>query len=266
MSDPVEAHIKELRDSGYSPATLRARVQVLITLPDLEDMDRETTREWWESRKVKLDGTPKALASLSSEASHARAFWKWCRAEGLLDHNPGDWIPAIRQKKTKAVAVSEADLYRAMTDAPDDIRRMIALAAMAGLRSAEIAVVTWEDIHRDTGTLRVSLGKGAKDRDITLSGGLLAELGDPGTGPIVGREMTAKSVSAALGRYLRSKGIDYSAHKLRARFITRFIAATGDAVAAAELAGHSDLTSILRYAVPNSDTMRRGVEAAGRIG
>ena len=94
----------------------------------------------------------------------------------------------------------------------------------------------------------------------------LVELGEPGAGPIVGKAMTAKAVSAALGRYLRAHGSDFTAHKLRARYLTRFLAATGDAVAAAQVAGHSDLSSITRYAVASSDTMRRGAEAAGRIG
>ena len=89
---------------------------------------------------------------------------------------------------------------------------------------------------------------------------------EPGEGPIVGKAMTAKAVSAALGRYLRAHGSDFTAHKLRARYLTRFLAATGDAVAAAQVAGHSDLSSITRYAVASSDTMRRGAEAAGRIG
>ena len=134
------------------------------------------------------------------------------------------------------------------------------------MRSAEIAAVTWADIDRDNGVLWGREGKGRKDRSVPLSAGLLAELGEPGEGPIVGKAMNAKAVSAARGRYLRAHGSDFTAHKLRARYLTRFLAATGDAVAAAQVAGHSDLSSITRYAVASSDTMRRGAEAAGRIG
>ena len=122
------------------------------------------------------------------------------------------------------------------------------------------------DIDRDNGVLWVREGKGRKDRSVPLSAGLLAELGEPGDGPIVGKAMNAKAVSAALGRYLRGHGSNFTAHKLRARYLTRFLAATGDAVAAAQVAGHSDLSSITRYAVASSDTMRRGAEAAGRVG
>src|SRR5690606_27037707 len=106
-------------------------------------------------------------------------------------------------------------------------------------------------------------GKGSKDRSVPLSAGLLGALGDPGEGRIIGRVMTGKAVSMALGRYLRSRGVDYTAHKLRARYLTRFVAATGDLAAAAEVAGHADLSSIGRYVVASSDTMRRGAEAAG---
>lgn len=49
--------------------------------------------------------------------------------------------------------------------------------------------------------------------------------------------------------------------------LTTAAADTGLAVVApAEMLGHSDLSSIGRYVIASSDTMRRGAEAAGRIG
>lgn len=266
MTDPIEAHLEWLRNQRYSDATLTARAKVLLTLPDLADCSRHNVQDWWAQRQVKDDGKRRAASSLSGEASHAREFWRWCMGQGLIDRNPADYLPKVRQKKTMAVTVTEGDLNRAITEASDDMRRMIALASMAGLRSSEIAAVTWSDIDRDNGVLWVREGKGGKDRSVPLSAGLLAQLGDPSDGPICGKPMTGKAVSAAIGRYLRSKGVDYSAHKLRARYATRFLAATGDAVAAAKALGHADLSTILRYAVASSDTMRLGAEAAGRIG
>lgn len=264
--DPVEAHLAELVAARYSAAATTARRRVLMTLPDPLGMTRESTQAWWESRQIRPDGMPRAATSLAGEVSHAREFWKWAMRQGLMDRNPADWLPRVRQVKTMAVVVPEGDLHHAMRDATPSMRRMLALAALAGLRSAEIGRVTWEDIDRTNGVLWVRGGKGGKDRSVPLSGGLLAELGDPGTGPIVGKRMTGKAVSAAVGRHLRAHGSDYTAHKLRARYATRFLAATGDVMAAAEVLGHADLSSITRYAVASSDTMRRGAEAAGRIG
>lgn len=267
MSDPIEAHLNELRQSRRSDALLRERERVLRTIPgDPLILTRATTRAWWDSRQVLEDGSSRAASSLSQEASHLRRFCKWAMREDLVAYNAADWLPDIRVTKHQPRPVPEADLYRAVRAAPDDIRKMLALGGLAGLRSAEIAVINWSDIDRGNGVLWVREGKGGKDRSVPLSSGLLAELGDPGEGRIIGKIMTGKAVSQAIGRYLRSCGVDYTAHKLRARYATRFLAATGDLAAAAEALGHSDLSSISRYVIASSDTMRRGAEAAGRIG
>jgi integrase/recombinase XerC len=264
---PVEQHLADLERDRYSDSTVSIRRRVLATIDDPLNMDREKTQAWWQTRQTKPDGTPRAASSLSSEGAHAREFWRWAMRQGLMERNPADWLPKVRQKKTMAVVVPEGDLYTAMKDAEPPMRRMLALASMAGLRSAEIGVVKWTDIDRTNGVLWVREGKGGKDRSVPLSSGLLAELGDPEpVGLIIGRQMSPKAVSMAVGRYLRAHGSDYTAHKLRARYATRFLAATGDVVAAAEVLGHADLSSITRYAVASSDTMRRGAEAAGRIG
>ena len=265
-ADPIRDHLLHLRRDRYSHATIAERARILRTLPDPIGMDREATQAWWETRQTRADGSPRAASSLSGEASHVREFWRWCRRNDLLNHNPADWLPKVRQSKTMAVSVSEADLYVIIQDADPHMRRMIALAAMAGLRSSEVAGVRWEDVDRANGVLWVRGGKGGKDRSVPLSAGLLAELGTPASGPIIGRPMTAKAVSMAIGRHMRAHDVDLTAHKLRARYATRFIAATGDAVAAAKVLGHSDLSSILRSAVASGDTMRRGAAAAGRIG
>lgn len=266
MDDPIEQHLDSLVSSGYSNGTLLARRRVLATLPAPLGMTRESTQEWWESRRTRANGAPRAPVSRSGEASHCREFWRWAMRQGLIDRNPADWLPRMRLGQTMAVSVPEGDLYRLLRDAPPRTRQMIVLAGLSGLRSAEVAAIRWEDIDHANGILWVRQGKGSKDRSVPLSAGLLAELGEPGTGPIVGKAMTGKAVSAAIGRYMRARGVDLTAHKLRARYATRFLAATGDAVATAEVLGHADLSSIRRYAVASSDTKRRGAEAAGRVG
>lgn len=270
MPDVLELHLAELRQSRRSDALLRERERTIRTIPgDPLALTRATTRAWWDTRQIRetqRGPEPRADSSLSQEASHLRRFYRWAMREGLVDHNAADWLPDIRVKRHSPRPVQEADLYRAMQEAPGSMRRMIALGAMAGLRSAEIAKITWDDVDNGNGVLWVRDGKGGKDRSVPLSSGLLAELGQPGEGHIIGPDMTPKAVSQAIGRYLRSKHVDYTAHKLRARYATRFLSATGDLAAAAEALGHSDLSSISRYVIASSDTMRRGAEAAGRIG
>ena len=267
MADAIQDHLDDLKRSRYSRAALNARERLLRSIPgDILTADREAIQEWWKGRQERADGELRAASSLSQEASHLRSFGRWAMMQGLSERNPADWIPKIRQKHAAPTPVTEEGLWRAVHEAPEDMRRMIALGAMAGLRAAEIAAIQWSDLDPGNGVLWVREGKGGKDRSVPLSAGLLAELGHPGEGPIIGKRMTAKAVSQAIGRYLRSRGVDYTAHKLRARYATRFLAATGDLAAAAEALGHSDLSSIGRYVIASSDTMRRGAEAAGRIG
>lgn len=267
-TDAIRDHIEDLRRSRYSRAALTARERLLRTIPgDPLTADRETIQTWWRTRQNRRDGQERAASSLSQDASHLRAFGRWAMMQGLAEHNPADWLPRVRQKRPAPNPVTEAALFRAVEAAPEEMRRILALGAMAGLRAAEIAAVRWSDLDPGNGVLWVREGKGNKDRSVPLSAGLMAQLGDVGTeGRIVGRDMTAKAVSQAVGRYMRSHGLNYTAHKLRARYATRFLAATGDLAAAAEALGHSDLTSIGRYVIASSDTMRRGAEAAGRIG
>ena len=267
MADAIQDHLDDLKRSRYSRAALNARERLLRSIPgDILTADREAVQEWWRGRQERADGELRAASSLSQEASHLRSFGRWAMMQGLSERNPADWIPKIRQKHAAPTPVTEEGLWRAVHEAPEDMRRMIALGAMAGLRAAEIAAIQWSDLDQGNGVLWVREGKGGKDRSEPRSAGLHAEDGHPGEGPLIGKRMTAKAVSQAIGRYLRSRGVDYTAHKLRARYATRFLAATGDLAAAAEALGHSDLSSIGRYVIASSDTMRRGAEAAGRIG
>lgn len=268
MEDHISEHIEALRKSRHSQATITERERILHTLPKSPlEMTRDEMHEWWDGRLTRPDGMPRATSSLSQEQSHIRRFFRWAMREGLVNHNAADWLPDdLRTSKPAVKPVQEGDLFKLMDDAPESMRRMIALAAMAGLRAVEVAAVRWEDIDRANGVLWIAISKGNKGRSVPLSSGLLASLGEPGVGLIIGKAMTAKAVSQAIGRYMRSKGVDFTAHKLRARYATRFLEATGDLKAAADALGHADLTSIGRYVVASSDTMRRGAEAAGRIG
>ena len=267
MTDPIADHLADLRRSRYSRSALDTRERVLRSLPaPVLDVTREQVQEWWRGRGTRADGQERAASSLSQDASHVRAFFRWAMQQGLTERNAADWLPRVRQKRPAATPVPEGDLHRLVQNAPDDMRRAIALAAMAGLRSAEIAMIEWGDLDPGNGVLWVREGKGSKGRSVPLSAGLMAELGSGESGPIIGRTLTAKALSQWIGRYMRTRGVDYTAHKLRARYATRFLAATGDLKAAADALGHSDLSSISRYVVASSDTMRRGAEAAGRIG
>jgi integrase/recombinase XerC len=262
----LDDYLATLERDRYSRATIDARRRILATMPGLLDATREQIQAWWETRQRRDDGELRAASSLAQETSHVRAFYRWAMQQGLVEHNAADWLPKVRTSSRSPKPVQEGDLFELLREAQPPMRQMIALAAMAGLRAAEIGAVRWEDIDRAAGILWVRQGKGRKDRSVPLSSGLLVELGDPREGHIIGRPMTGAAVSIAIKRYFDLCGIDSSAHKLRARYATRFLAATGDLVATAAAMGHSSVATTAMYAIASSDTMRRGAEACGRVG
>lgn len=269
-TDPVTQWLKDLDRDRYSHATITARRRLLATISDPLTIDHPGIEAWWNSRQTTHTGERRTASSLIGEASHLRTFYRWAMQHDLIGHNPADWLPKIRSSTTTATTIREGDLHRAIRNATPNMARMLVLGAMAGLRSAEIGAVTWADIDPDAGVLHVRQGKGGKDRTVPLSSNLLAQLGDPSDGLIInsstGRPMSAKAVSASIGRYLRTQGSDCTAHKLRARYATRFHDATGDLVATAKVLGHASVATTQHYVVASSDTMRKGAEACGRIG
>lgn len=265
MGDSVEDHLADLARDRYSPNTVRARAAILATIPNPLTIDRPGILEWWETRQQRRGGTLKAASSLAVEQSHVRAFYAWAFSAGRIDHNPGQWIPRARQRKAQPRPTREADYARLVRAADPPMRRMLALGGMAGLRCAEIAALDWTDVDSDRGLIWVRNGKGGKDRSVPLTADLAAILGPPASGPVIGCHVSPKAASARISRYLRANGVESTAHKLRARYATRFLESTGDLRATATVLGHSSVSTSERYTVASSDVMRRGAEAAGRL-
>ena len=241
MTDVVHLHIEHLTRARYSGSTLRERERVLRTLPGdpLALSPARLRKHGGRPARRSPAASKDPAASLSQEASHVRRFYRWAMQQGLTDRNPADWLPDVRQKRPAATPVPEGDLHRLVQNAPDDMRRAIALVAMAGLRSAEIAMIEWGDLDPGTascGSGRARAARGGPSPVCRPHG--RARSGE--SGPIIGRTLTAKALSQWIGRYMRTRGVDYTAHKLRARYATRFLAATGDLKAAADALGHSD--------------------------
>ena len=178
---------------------------------------------------------------------------------------PGRLAPRRPPEATSRHPVPEGDLHRLVQNAPDDMRRAIALASNGGLRSAEIAMIEWGDLDPGTASCGSGRAKGSKGRSVTVCrphgrARVRRERSDHRTHP------DRQGLSQWIGRYMRTRGVDYTAHKLRARYATRFLAATGDLKAAAPTHSATRTCRASRYVVASSDTMRRGAEAAGRIG
>jgi integrase/recombinase XerD len=193
-------------------------------------------------------GTFASPATRRAYRSDLMAYYTWAAKRGLSS-NPVLAVDGIRVPKTLPRPVPASHLQAVLKSAPRDVRVMIALAAFAGLRRAEIAALDAADVDllSEPPTLAVRAGKGNKDRIIPVHPDLASVLATaPRHGPVVG--VTASTVGHRVADHLRKVGIEATAHQLRHTFGTELARATdGNVILIATLMGHADISTSMGY-------------------
>lgn len=226
--------------------------------------------EWLEDRgSGLLTATPQQLrdwrASLTVEGNSVltyvtgvRSFYRWAQLTERLIVDPTVDIPLPKRRKGRPRPISDHLLRHAIVNAPKRIRPWLILAALAGLRCAEIAGLCREDLL-DTADQPVIMvmGKGGKERIVPLSPQIWGELvtyGLPKFGPVFLRRdgqhgpNSPKMVSQLANAYLRSIGVKETLHQLRHRFATKAFGVGKDLRVVQELLGHASPTTTAVYA------------------
>lgn len=192
-------------------------------------------------------GTHPSAATRRAYRSDLMAFYTWAAKRDLCV-NPVLKTDPIRVPNTLPRPVPASYLPAVLAAATPDVRLMIALAAYAGLRVAEIASLDASDIDltSDAPTIAVRCGKGSKDRIVPVHPNLAVMLQGLRPGSVIG--VSAQTVGHKIGQHLRSLGIEATAHKLRHTFGTELARATeGNIVLVANLMGHGDVSTSMRY-------------------
>lgn len=271
MTDLVTLHIEAWKRLRRQPSTLAERERILRALPcKPESLTREIFDPWWIGRQMRDDGELKAARSVAADLSHLKTFYKWMVGEGhiMIDpvaHAKSPSLPKSRPRPTK-----EPDLAIAIKSANPMVARMLALAAFAGLRSAEISHLDWDDIDLSSRMLWVRHGKGDKDRSVPIGVALAAYLGTAETGAVItspgGKPLSAKAVSSRINRHMRSLGLNTTAHKLRARYATTALEKSGNLILVKELLGHTSVATTQLYLLASNSEARALADAVGEIG
>lgn len=252
---------------GRRPRTIEScaaalRRMTTETGSPLDATTREQVQAWIDARN--------APATKRVYLAHARGFYGWALDEGLLTIDPTRRVHAPKIPKREPHPMPEFDLARAMKDAPPDVRAWMMLAAEAGLRACEIALVRGEHvIEYPTPRLFLPETKGGGEASVPLSDSLLAELKRwPERGPLWGEGLTYAEVSRRVSQHLRSHNISrqYRLHSLRHRFATMVYATNGhDLRETQELLRHASPATTAVYAAIDPSKSRATVNALPRI-
>lgn len=246
----VSAHLRHLELAGHPATTVYARARALARLraalgvPLLEATGAQLAA-WREALTVAPD-------TVGDYVSHARQFYAWAADAGLLEGgNPASRLPIPPASRRLPRPISDSDLFAGVAGAPARIRPWLVLAAWAGLRAKEIALLRRECVLETARPPALLIAhdatKGRGERVVSLCPfalDALLEAGLPGSGWVFrrldgGRGPNRPSrISQKANRYLHEMGISATLHQCRHRFGTELYRVTKDLRLVQEQMGH----------------------------
>lgn len=256
----VQRHLDWVRILGRSPKTLHNRENTLRRL-DRFLRNKDILKATSDDLEAFLGQPSKIASTRAVDGSHLRQFYKWAVAKGHVRQDPAALLPVPKKPGRLPRPTPIPDAATAIALAPPEMKLILSLACMAGLRADEIARLRGTDVlwDYDPPLLHVR-GKGDKDRRVPVPPQLAELLADwHRTGPLIRyrdpkrqhEHLPAVNISQRANHYLYSLGLN-SVHKLRHTAGTWFYEASGyDLLLTAQFLGHSSVTSTQMYAKVN---------------
>jgi len=130
-----------------------------------------------------LDGTDAAPRTIRNIRQTASALFKFAEARGYIarGENPVTATEKIKTKDTKAIDIFTPDeLARLLAAAPNSFKPVLAIQAFAGLRSAEVMRLDWQNVKLGRGHIEITAAnaKTASRRIVPILPNLAAWLKD----------------------------------------------------------------------------------------
>ena len=251
-------------DRNRSPRTIDRYKATLASLAQTCDPATATIAQveaWWQSR---LDQAP---ATRANELACLRSFYKWATR---FDHRPDDPTrrldyPKVNIRQPRPAGKSDLDrLLGELTENTPDLRRAIALGALAGLRVSEAAALDWSTIDEEQRLIYVT-GKGSKERMVPISAVLwdllLPEMAAGNVVTAGGRAYAGDTLQRRINRLMKAAGLGHTYHDLRKRGATLALSRTKNPVAVAQVFGWESLQTAQHYARFDDDVLRQIADA-----
>lgn len=255
----IDAYIEHMRRSGATQATLEGRYEILHRLnrelpygigqTSTEELSRWLYRDEW-STNTKATYW-RAIRSFYIFAADPRDPW--------LDGNPTNDMQVVNTVKGVPRPVTDAELQRILTEAPEPILTWAKLAAYQGLRCVEISRLDREHITEDK--LIVVRGKGDKSRVHDTDPIVWEAVRDRPRGPIAvidGERLSPFEVSLISAHHFRRqmKMPGVSMHRLRHWLGCTLQRENKDIRVTQAALGHESLASTQIYTMGNVDQQR----------
>ncbi|MFA5258415.1 MAG: site-specific tyrosine recombinase/integron integrase, partial [Opitutales bacterium] len=245
-------------------------------LTDLSGVTQVYFEEW----QAELSRLEYSNASAARKVTAVRSLVRFMEKEGILKDNFSDRIkgPKLVRKLPGTMSIDELDRLMKAPEAgtPQGMRdrAIMELAYSSGLRVSEICALLLQDVDTREGVLRVSSGKGGKDRIVPMGRPACKALekyistARPGftrasTGSAMflstrGRAISRKTVWHLIKTYATKAGLDarrIKPHILRHSFATHLLAGGADLRVIQEMLGHADIATTQIYTKVDSSLL-----------
>ncbi len=295
MSPIVDAFHDWLRvERGYSPRTVDSYLSDVRELylfcqhnDEPDPMRTQTLRRFIGS----LHGKNSA-ASVARKLSALRTFFRFLQIRGEIDKNPLQGIANPRLVRYIPSFLTVDEVF-CLLDAPGSADKLalrdkaiMELLYATGMRVSELVACNTCDLDFDSGMVKVTMGKGNKERIVpfgraaeealhryfpqrqTLITARTARGQQPEKEALFlnnrGSRLTARSVERLITNYGRRAGIQVTVtpHALRHSFATHLLEMGADLRTVQELLGHVSLSTTQKYTHVDMEHLTRVYDAA----
>lgn len=252
----------DCRDAGQSPETLKLRRHVLTTLVRVTKLHLlaqtpESLHVWFRSFSAHAPATRRCYATA------VRAFYAWAVRRHLTDSDPSAALPVPRVPAGHPRPISVDDARTALTNAAPRMRLWLLLSMGGGLRAAEVARMRREEMDGQRLTV---IGKGAKEREVTLPPLVAAELAAWRTRPGRMWLITPHYVSVSASKFFDELGLPWRFHSCRhAHASWLYESSGGDLLLTAKQLGHSNIRTTQGYAKTSTPKLITSVAALDAV-
>lgn len=248
----IDTYLTRLTLAGHRPTTIKIRRKTLTAFAKTVPSLSHATRDQLEAFLAR----PLSPASRRAYAGTFRSFYRYLRDEGLREDDPTEKLPRFRVPAGVPRPVDDAELALALAQADRRMRCWILLMCLAGLRCMEVAGLTPRDlIHTERGyLLHLREQKGGGSGVVPAHPAIVEALSALPIRSGTWWNVSPLTVSTQVGAYLRSLGVDATAHRLRHSFGTSAYRASGhDLLTTAALLRHASVATTAVYAKIDPD-------------
>ncbi len=296
IQEKVESFLDFLRaEKGYSVNTIAAYRNDLTQFAEhMAERAGRPLHDWDEIDKgaildyiLEMKEREYASSTVARKVAAIKSFFHFLTSENQLEDDPTANLDSPKVKKRLPVTLSyeEVDRLLAMPGregASKSLRdrALLELLYATGMRVTEIVSLDLEDVNLASATVRVTRGKGGKERIIPMHGraveALEAYLGkarlqllkDAGERALFlnhrGERLTRQGLWLIIKYYVQQAGIEgeVTPHTLRHSFATHLLNGKADLRHVQELLGHANISTTQIYTHITGDRLRVAYDEA----